>query len=228
MSESDPMAVMESQVPLPRIHQGKVRDVYDAGNNRLLMVASDRVSAFDVILSQPIPRKGEVLTQITAWWLDSLRGVIDHHLLSCDPDEIADRVPSLRDSKDAWARRSMLVHRTEPVLVECVIRGYVSGSAWKEYRLPGRWPENLFPTVWSRVRSYRIRFFLRPPKRRPATTRTFRSRVWWSAWAKRRPIGYVPSPSRYTNTVPRLPRSTGSSLPIRNSSSGTTRTVGFF
>jgi len=131
------MAVMESQVPLPRIHQGKVRDVYDAGNNRLLMVASDRVSAFDVILSQPIPRKGEVLTQITAWWLDSLRGVIDHHLLSCDPDEIADRVPSLRDSKDAWARRSMLVHRTEPVLVECVIRGYVSGSAWKEYRASG-------------------------------------------------------------------------------------------
>jgi phosphoribosylaminoimidazole-succinocarboxamide synthase len=137
MSESDLMAVMESQVPLPRIHQGKVRDVYDAGNNRLLMVASDRVSAFDVILSQPIPRKGEVLTQITAWWLDSLRGVIDHHLLSCDPDEIADRVPSLRDSKEAWARRSMLVHRTEPVLVECVIRGYVSGSAWKEYRASG-------------------------------------------------------------------------------------------
>jgi len=128
---------MESQVPLSRIHQGKVRDVYDAGDNRLLLVASDRVSAFDVILTQPIPRKGEVLTQITAWWLDSLRGVIDHHLLSCDPDEIADRVPSLSDSKDAWARRSMLVHRTEPVLVECVIRGYVSGSAWKEYQASG-------------------------------------------------------------------------------------------
>lgn len=137
MSEFDTTAVLESQVPLPLLHQGKVRDVYDAGDDRLLMVASDRVSAFDVILSQPIPRKGEVLTQITAWWLDSLRDVIDHHLLSCDPDEIADRVPSLRESRNAWARRSMLVHRTEPVLVECVVRGYVSGSAWKEYRSSG-------------------------------------------------------------------------------------------
>ena len=101
------------------------------------MVASDRVSAFDVILTQPIPRKGEVLTQLTAWWLDSLRGVIDHHLLSSDPDEIADQVPPLRESREAWARRSMLVRRTEPVMIECVVRGYVSGSAWKEYRTSG-------------------------------------------------------------------------------------------
>ena len=137
MSESDAMAVMESQVPLPLLYRGKVRDIYDVGDNRLLMVASDRVSAFDVILTQPIPRKGEVLTQLTAWWLDSLRGVLDHHLLSSDPDEIADQVPSLRESREAWARRSMLVHRTEPALVECVVRGYVSGSAWKEYRTDG-------------------------------------------------------------------------------------------
>ena len=137
MSESDAVAVLESQVPLPLLHRGKVRDVYDAGEGRLLMVASDRVSAFDVILLQPIPRKGEVLTQLTAWWLDSLGGVLDHHLLSCDPDEIIDQVPSLEESREAWARRSMLVHRTEPVLVECVVRGYVSGSAWKEYRTEG-------------------------------------------------------------------------------------------
>ncbi|MEC9241212.1 MAG: phosphoribosylaminoimidazolesuccinocarboxamide synthase, partial [Gemmatimonadota bacterium] len=137
MSESDAMAVMESQVPLPLLHRGKVRDVYDAGPGQLLMVASDRVSAFDVILRQPIPRKGEVLTQLTAWWLDSLRGVLDHHLLSCDTDDIIDRIPSLRESREAWARRSMLVHRTEPVLIECVVRGYVSGSAWKEYRTEG-------------------------------------------------------------------------------------------
>ena len=137
MSESDATAVLESQVPLPLLHRGKVRDVYDVGDDRLLMVASDRVSAFDVILLQPIPRKGEVLTQLTAWWLNSLDGVLDHHLLSCDPDEIVDQVPSLRESRGAWARRSMLVHRTEPVLVECVVRGYVSGSAWKEYRAEG-------------------------------------------------------------------------------------------
>ena len=137
MSESDAIGVLEPQVPLPLLHQGKVRDVFDVGDGRLLMVASDRVSAFDVILPQPIPHKGEVLTQITAWWLDSLRGVIDHHLLSTNPDEIADQVPRLRDSREAWARRSMLVHRTEPVLIECVVRGYVSGSAWKEYRTSG-------------------------------------------------------------------------------------------
>ena len=137
MSESDAMALMESQVPLPLLYRGKVRDIYEVGDSRLLMVASDRVSAFDVILTQRIPRKGEVLTQLTAWWLDSLRDVLDHHLLSSDPDEIADQVPSLRESKDTWARRSMLVHRTEPVLVECVVRGYVSGSAWKEYRTTG-------------------------------------------------------------------------------------------
>jgi phosphoribosylaminoimidazole-succinocarboxamide synthase len=101
------------------------------------MVASDRISAFDVILPQAIPRKGEVLTQLTAWWLDSLRGVVDHHLLSVDPDEIVALVPSLAESRAAWAERSMLVHHTKPVLVECVVRGYVSGSAWKEYRTSG-------------------------------------------------------------------------------------------
>jgi phosphoribosylaminoimidazole-succinocarboxamide synthase len=137
MSESDSMIAEEQQVSLKLLHQGKVRDVYDAGEDRLLMVASDRISAFDVILPQAIPRKGEVLTQLTAWWLDSLRGVVDHHLLSVDPDEIVALVPSLAESRAAWAERSMLVHHTKPVLVECVVRGYVSGSAWKEYRTSG-------------------------------------------------------------------------------------------
>lgn len=137
MSESDSMIAEEQLVSLKLLHQGKVRDVYDAGEDRLLMVASDRISAFDVILPQAIPRKGEVLTQLTAWWLDSLRGVVDHHLLSVDPDEIVALVPSLAESRAAWAERSMLVHHTKPVLVECVVRGYVSGSAWKEYRTSG-------------------------------------------------------------------------------------------
>lgn len=137
MSESDSMIAEEQKVSLKLLHQGKVRDVYDAGEDRLLMVASDRISAFDVILPQAIPRKGEVLTQLTAWWLDSLRGIVDHHLLSVDPDEIVALVPSLAESRAAWAERSMLVHHTKPVLVECVVRGYVSGSAWKEYQASG-------------------------------------------------------------------------------------------
>lgn len=129
-------ALHETRLPLPLLHRGKVRDVYAVGDDRLLMVASDRVSAFDVVMARPIPRKGEVLTQITAWWLDRLgrdEG-IDHHLIAVDPDDLVAEHPELAASRAAWQGRAMLVHRTAPVLVECVIRGYLSGSAWREYR----------------------------------------------------------------------------------------------
>ena len=127
----------ESTLPLPRVHQGKVRDVYEAGPEMLLLVASDRVSAFDVVLPQPVPFKGEVLTQLTAWWLANLDPPVDHHLLSVDPDEIEEIVPSLRGHREVWARRSMLVRRAPTIPVECVVRGYLSGSAWREYRERG-------------------------------------------------------------------------------------------
>jgi phosphoribosylaminoimidazole-succinocarboxamide synthase len=130
-------ALHQSDLPLPLLSRGKVRDVYEAGPGMLLMVASDRVSAFDVVLPQPVPGKGEVLTQITAWWLSHLQGAHDHHLISVRPGEILDRVPELAGTRDQWERRSMLVKRTQPVLVECVVRGYISGSAWKEYRTQG-------------------------------------------------------------------------------------------
>ena len=129
--------VHETDLPLPLVAKGKVRDVYEAGPDMLLMVASDRVSAFDVVLPQPIPRKGEVLTQVTAWWLAKLEGSLDHHLISVTPEEIVERVPELDGTQDQWARRSMLVRRTDPVLVECVVRGFITGSAWKEYRTHG-------------------------------------------------------------------------------------------
>jgi phosphoribosylaminoimidazole-succinocarboxamide synthase len=142
MSESDPgssgnYTVHESDLPLPLLRKGKVRDVYEAGPDMLLMVASDRVSAFDVVLPQPIPFKGEVLTQITAWWLSKLEDTFEHHLISVTPEEIEARIPVLADTRNQWARRSMLVKRTEPVLVECVVRGYITGSAWKEYKTHG-------------------------------------------------------------------------------------------
>lgn len=136
MSVSD-QAVLESELPLPLLHRGKVRDVYDAGNDRLLMVTSDRVSAFDVVMRQAIPRKGEVLTQLTAWWMHRLEGITDHHLIAVNPDEIESLLPSLASTRDQWQRRCMLVKRTEPVQVECVIRGYISGSAWREYQEKG-------------------------------------------------------------------------------------------
>jgi phosphoribosylaminoimidazole-succinocarboxamide synthase len=134
MSDS---TVHQSDLDLKLLHRGKVRDVYEVDADTLLMVASDRVSAFDVVLPQPIPHKGEVLTLITAWWLEQLDGDVSHHLIAVDPDRIIARYPHLASSRDVWARRAMLVHRTDPVLVECVVRGYISGSAWKEYRQSG-------------------------------------------------------------------------------------------
>ncbi|HEX7049845.1 MAG TPA: phosphoribosylaminoimidazolesuccinocarboxamide synthase [Longimicrobiales bacterium] len=124
-------------LPFPLIAQGKVRDVYDVGDGRLLMVATDRISAFDVVLPQPIPHKGEVLTQITAWWLARLGDLTPNHLISADPETIRAEVPALADHYDLWARRAMLVRRTEPFPVECVVRGYIAGSAWAEYRRHG-------------------------------------------------------------------------------------------
>jgi phosphoribosylaminoimidazole-succinocarboxamide synthase len=134
---SDDRAVIDSNLDLPLVHRGKVRDVYEIDAETLLMVASDRVSAFDVVMRQPIPDKGEVLTMITAWWLQQLEHVVPHHLIAVDPDRIVARHPELTASRDRWARRAMLVRRTDPVLVECVVRGYISGSAWKEYREHG-------------------------------------------------------------------------------------------
>lgn len=125
-------AITRTDLDFPVFRRGKVRDVYDLGD-ALLMVATDRVSAFDVVLPQPIPRKGEVLTLISAWWFGRTRDVVPNHLLAVDPDEIVSRYPRLADSREVWARRAMLVRKTEPFPVECVVRGYVSGSAWKEY-----------------------------------------------------------------------------------------------
>lgn len=134
---SDEGLVRDSELDLLLLHRGKVRDVYEVDDHTLLMLASDRISAFDVILSQPIPHKGEVLTLVTAWWLEQLEDRVTHHLIAVDPDAIIARHPELAASRKTWARRAMLVTRTQPVLVECVVRGYITGSAWKEYRSSG-------------------------------------------------------------------------------------------
>ncbi len=134
---SDARTIHRTDLDLSLVHRGKVRDVYRVDASTLLMVASDRVSAFDVVLPQPIPHKGEVLTLLTAWWLEQLESMLAHHLIAVHPDRIVERVPLLEASRDVWARRAMLVRETDPVLVECVVRGYLSGSAWKEYRATG-------------------------------------------------------------------------------------------
>ena len=126
-----------SALPLPPFRRGKVRDVYVVDHERLLLVATDRVSAFDVVMSETIPHKGAVLTQITAWWLRQLEPGIEHHMISADASEIVREVPQLRGHESAIAGRAMLCRRTTVFPIECVVRGYLSGSAWKEYREHG-------------------------------------------------------------------------------------------
>jgi len=138
--------VTESRLPLPLLRRGKVREVYEVDADHLLLVASDRVSAFDVVMREPIPRKGAVLTQISAFWFELLADVFPSHYVTARTGEILDRVPALAGHGDEIAGRAMLVRRTAPVPFECVVRGYLSGSAWAEYarrgtlageRLPG-------------------------------------------------------------------------------------------
>jgi len=131
------MLMQASALPLTPFRRGKVRDVYEVDADRLLIVATDRVSAFDVVMGETIPQKGAVLTQITAWWLRQLENKVDHHMLSADAAEIVRQVPILRDHEQELQGRAMLSRRTTVFPIECVVRGYLSGSAWKEYRERG-------------------------------------------------------------------------------------------
>ena len=124
-------------LPLRHLRRGKVREVYEVDADRLLLVASDRVSAFDVVMREQIPHKGAVLTQLTAWWLDRFADVVRHHMLTADADEVIASVPALAGYRRAIAGRAMLCRRTDVFPIECVVRGYLSGSAWKEYRAHG-------------------------------------------------------------------------------------------
>jgi phosphoribosylaminoimidazole-succinocarboxamide synthase len=112
---------------------GKVRDIYDFGD-RLLLVATDRISAFDYVLGSGIPDKGKILTQISAFWFEQTRAIVANHVLSV---RVADFPAEAQEDADALAGRSMLVRRTEPLPIECVARGYLSGSAWRDYLATG-------------------------------------------------------------------------------------------
>jgi phosphoribosylaminoimidazole-succinocarboxamide synthase len=131
------MLVASTELPLTLLRRGKVRDVYSVDDDRVLLVATDRVSAFDVVMGETIPFKGAVLTQITAWWLRQLDGRARHHMLSSDTDEILAELPALAPHADELRDRMMLSTRADVFPVECVIRGFISGSAWKEYAARG-------------------------------------------------------------------------------------------
>jgi phosphoribosylaminoimidazole-succinocarboxamide synthase len=128
--------LLRTEFPELQLHaSGKVRDVYGLGNDRLLFVATDRISAFDYILATGIPHKGRVLTQISLFWFDFLKDVVPNHLITAEVEQYP---PELRKYADQLRGRSMEVMQADMVPVECVVRGYISGSAWKEYKATGR------------------------------------------------------------------------------------------
>jgi len=137
-------AVSQTSLPdLNLIKKGKVRDVYEVDPDHLLIVATDRISAFDCIIPTPIPRKGEVLTSLSKFWFEKLAHIVPNHFVTCNPNEMP-TVPKV----DELQGRSMLVRRTEVFPVECVVRGYLVGSGWKDYLRTGevcghKLPENL-------------------------------------------------------------------------------------
>jgi phosphoribosylaminoimidazole-succinocarboxamide synthase len=121
-------------LPLPHLYSGKVRDIYAVGDDQLLMVTSDRLSAFDVVLDEPILHKGRVLTAISAFWFDELSDVVGSHLVSTDVADLPDAVVA---ADPDLSGRIMLCRKAEMLSIECIVRGYLSGSAWKEYRASG-------------------------------------------------------------------------------------------
>ncbi|WP_397474043.1 phosphoribosylaminoimidazolesuccinocarboxamide synthase [Pusillimonas sp.] len=127
-------ALHQSQIrSLPLLARGKVRDMYAVGDDKLLIVAADRISAFDVILDDPIPGKGQVLTELTAFWLGKLAHVLPNHATGIAPEDVV-----AADERDQVAGRAMVVKRLKPIMVEAVARGYLIGSGWKDYQASGR------------------------------------------------------------------------------------------
>lgn len=128
-------AVSETEIPeLTLAHRGKVRDVYELSGDTLLFVATDRLSAFDCILPTPIPHKGRVLTALSEFWFKKLEGIVDHHMITADFDKMPDVVRKHEELRG----RSMLVKKTRVFPVECVVRGYLEGSGWKDYKAGGK------------------------------------------------------------------------------------------
>lgn len=128
-------ALFESSIPdVPLVARGKVRDIYAVGDDRLLLVATDRLSAFDCVLPDPIPDKGRVLTRLSLFWFDFLSDLVPNHLITANVDEYPAPLPEYRDQLEG---RSMLVRCAKMIDIECVARGYLAGSGWKEYRAHG-------------------------------------------------------------------------------------------
>lgn len=136
-NETNMKTVWETKLPLPLVGRGKVRDMYAVGDDKLLIVVTDRLSAFDVVLPSPIPYKGKVLNQISEFWFGFFSKSISHHLITADVRKMGLPADLIRQHGAELEGRSMLVKRTQPLTVECVVRGYVAGSGWKDYQKTG-------------------------------------------------------------------------------------------
>ncbi len=136
----------ESNLPLKLIARGKVRDIYEVSYDELLIVASDRLSAFDYVLPNPIPFKGQVLTQISSFWFDFFKDIVPNHLISDKIQEMGLPKNVTSEFGEYLEGRSMLVKRAKPFLVECVVRGYITGSGWKDYQKNGMVCGHKLPT----------------------------------------------------------------------------------
>ncbi len=133
MSISKYETVWETKLPLKLLNRGKVRDIYEIDSKKLLIITTDRLSAFDVVLPSPIPDKGRVLNQISLFWFDHFKNLVPNQLITADIDRMGLDATLLRENRGVLAGRSILVHRAQPLPIECVVRGFITGSGWKDY-----------------------------------------------------------------------------------------------
>jgi phosphoribosylaminoimidazole-succinocarboxamide synthase len=158
----DPVLLQTDFSDLQLHASGKVRDIYQLDDERLLFVATDRISAFDYVLATGIPQKGRVLTKLSLFWFDFLSDVVANHVITAD----VERYPrELQKYSDQLRGRSMLVRRAQMFPVECVVRGYISGSAWKEYKATGKVCGIDLPTGLRESEAFPEPILLPPPKR---------------------------------------------------------------
>lgn len=130
--------IWETNLPLPLLGRGKVRDIYEVGQDKLLIVTTDRLSAFDVVLPTPVPDKGKVLNQISLFWFKKFRDLVPNHVITSDAEAMGFDREFLRENGPSLKGRSVRVHRAKPLPVECVVRGFLAGSGWKDYQKTGR------------------------------------------------------------------------------------------
>ena len=128
--------VKETNLPLPIVGRGKVRDIYAVGNDHLLLITTDRLSAFDVVLPNPIPFKGAVLNQVSRFWFEHFKDLVPNHLAGCYKENLPKEI--IEKYKSELKGRTMYVKRAKPLSVECVVRGYLAGSGWKDYLATGK------------------------------------------------------------------------------------------